>query len=81
MIKNDKFILLKELNSSSKHLGRLYLGSETRKCLLNNEIKSYIDTGDEVCYYNNKLYYKGRMNKIIKINGKLLNINLLQKVS
>jgi hypothetical protein len=81
LFKNEKFISLKELDSSCKHLGSLYLSSKTRKCLLNNEIKDYIYTGDEVLYYNNKLYYKGRTDKTRKINGKLLNINLLQKVS
>jgi hypothetical protein len=81
LFKNEKFISLKELDSSCKHLGSLYLSSKTRKCLLNNEIKDYIYTGDEVLYYNNKLYHKGRTDKTRKINGKLLNINLLQKVS
>lgn len=76
----DRFISLKEVDSTTKQFGRLYLGSKTRICLLNNQIKELIDTGDEVLYYKQKLYYKGRFNKIRKINGKLLNLNLLQKV-
>lgn len=79
---NNTLIKIQDFNANNEtHEGILYLASETRICYLNDVIEKYVNTGDSVLYYNKKLYYKGRVNKLCKISGKLINLNLLEKVS
>jgi hypothetical protein len=84
LVKSDNpGINLKEFENESENtrlIGRLLLGSKTRICYLNDKIEEFTDTGDQVLYYKKKLYYKGRVNKICKISGKLVNLNLIEKV-
>ncbi|KAF7994894.1 hypothetical protein HCN44_004366 [Aphidius gifuensis] len=66
--------------------GVLFIGSNTRICLINNEsiddIKGVVfrDTGDIVKIDKlNNIYYKGRKNRCIKRFGNRVNLNVLDR--
>ena len=60
--------------------GQLYHSSETRECFINGHKPKYIDSGDNIEIYMNQIYLTGRNNRIIKINSKLTDLNLLEMV-
>jgi hypothetical protein len=73
------------LSNSRRLAGVLHLNSSTRLCLVGDTTPHtgdvMVDTGDRVEYYKEKLYFRGRTNKILKINGILTNLDALEKVS
>ncbi len=77
---------LKAKSSEEPVTGLLFLKSSTRICYIDgniNEIEGgnvIVNTGDLVEYNKGKLYYAGRSNKQCKVNGKLTNLDILEKV-
>jgi hypothetical protein len=55
--------------------------SETRKCLVNGRALKYVESGDLALLFNGKIYLKGRDSRVVKINGKQVNLNLLDEVN
>jgi hypothetical protein len=87
---NNKLININDINSKLLiEEGELYLISNKRGCYVNNEFKTIINTNDIVNINvntntnnsnNYNIYLIGRKNRLIKINAKLTNLNLLEKV-
>lgn len=69
------------LNNGSAE-GCLLHFSETRKCYVNFARDQMVDSGDlALLAGDGKIYIKGRLNRSGKINGKLLNLNLMDNVN
>ena len=60
--------------------GELLHSSETRKCYINGKRSNFIESGDFVVFKNKRVYVKGRTNRLVKINGKMVNLILLENV-
>uniref|UniRef100_A0A1A8J1X2 Aminoadipate-semialdehyde dehydrogenase n=2 Tax=Nothobranchius kuhntae TaxID=321403 RepID=A0A1A8J1X2_NOTKU len=64
--------------------GQVFIGGEDRVCLLDGEDTAVPGTkratGDWVTVKDNQLYYLGRRDRIIKRNGKRLNLDSLQQL-
>ena len=55
--------------------------SKTRVCYLDGQRVYLIESGDMGLIKNKKLYLKGRCDRFVKINAKMLNLTLLEKVN
>lgn len=81
-MKVDEGMVLVNKLISSGTTGTLFHSSETRKCIVNGETKEFVNSGDEVLIVNNSIYFRHRTNKLsFKINGKLVDLSLLEKVN
>lgn len=77
---NDNQILDIEDCLNRRIDGLLLHSSETRKCLINGQSKKFIDSGDKAVVFGRKVYLHGRDDRVVKINGKLTDLNLLEQV-
>ena len=48
---------------------------------MNKTRKNLIHSGDYAIYKNKKLYLKGRIDRIVKINAKIVDLNSLENVT
>lgn len=55
--------------------------SDTRTCYVNNIKNNLNPSGDKAIFKNNKLYLKGRIDRTVKINSKLVDLNNLEAVN
>ena len=49
--------------------------------MINGEVKEYAESGDRAFVSDGKVYLKGRDDRVVKINGKLTDLNLLEQVN
>lgn len=63
--------------------GQLVLQSSKRVCYINDEINpnEFVETRDNISYYCGRIYYRGRDDRKLKINGKITDLNYLEQVS
>ncbi|CAF0724993.1 unnamed protein product [Brachionus calyciflorus] len=52
--------------------------SQKRICYIDGKRKEFLESGDRAFLKNNKIYLKGRIDRIVKINGNLTDLNLLE---
>lgn len=94
VIDNETIIEVRNLEDKSviihEGIGELYLGSHTRKCLIDNEDIKILQL-NEICYRstgdlvsidekNKKLIFKGRTNEIIKRYGHRVNLRKIEEL-
>jgi hypothetical protein len=60
--------------------GAILHASEKRICFINNEKLKLIESGDLAFVENKRIYVKGRSDRQVKINGKMVNLFLLENV-
>ncbi len=61
--------------------GELIHASDSRKCYMNNKQNNLIHSGDYAVFRNKRLYLKGRIDRIIKVNAKIVDLNNLETVT
>jgi hypothetical protein len=81
----NNLVDLNELaNESHKRAipGQLVLQSSIRSCYINDEqpANEFVDTRDNIIFYCGKIYYRGRDDRKVKINGKITDLNYLEQV-
>ncbi|XP_017779864.1 PREDICTED: acyl-CoA synthetase family member 4 homolog [Nicrophorus vespilloides] len=84
---NDTVLQVREADGKEVHEGEgiLFIGSNTRLCYLNEEkvadvkLPLFRNTGDIVCIKNNKYFYRGRSNGVIKRYGIRINLYAMQE--
>ena len=74
-------VLLNETYSDKVLEGKLLHSSATRVCYLDGQRVDLIESGDKCLVKNKKVYLKGRSDRFVKINAKMLNLTLLEKVN
>jgi hypothetical protein len=80
---NGEIVEVKKSTRAQKEAiieGHLVHSSTTRICFVNGIQNGLISSGDNAVLVNNKLYLKGRNDRIVKINAKLLDLNNLENV-
>ena len=76
IVEVDKLLSSRQISFS----GYLLHSSETRRCYTNGELNKFVNSEDQVYLLDNRLYLKGRNNRSVKINAKLVDLNLLERV-
>lgn len=72
---------VEEVSNSDEGIeGLLLHSSDTRKCLINDEVREYAESGDRALVKAGKVYVKGRDDRLVKINAKLTDLNALEQV-
>ena len=61
--------------------GQLFHSSDVRQCSIDGEKLNFVESGDFVVLKNKRVYVKGRTNRLVKINGKMVNLVLLESVN
>lgn len=61
--------------------GLLMHSSGSRICYVDSKSKQFIESDDLIDIVGGKIYLKGRTNRSIKINGKMTDLNHLERVS
>ena len=80
---DGELINLNDLLSSSCNQrveGTILHASEKRICFINNEKLKVVESGDLAFVENKRIYVKGRSDRQVKINGKMVNLILLENV-
>jgi hypothetical protein len=78
---DNDLVEVSKLYESNKILeGELIHSSDSRICYINNTRNNLIQSGDYALFRNNRLYLKGRIDRVIKINAKIVNLNSLEAV-
>ena len=80
---DGELINLNDLLSSSCNQrveGAILHASEKRICFINNEKLKVVESGDLAFVENKRIYVKGRSDRQVKINGKMVNLILLENV-
>lgn len=79
---NDNFIEIGKPNENNNVFeGELIHTSDSRICYMNKIRNNLIHSGDYAIYKNKKLYLKGRIDRIVKINAKIVDLNSLENVT
>jgi acyl-CoA synthetase len=63
-----------------KYEGVLYHSSKTRICYIDGQNLEFANSGDYATVTNKKIYLSGRIDDLLKINGKLTSLKLLENV-
>ena len=75
----SKFVRVESLKNEEA-TGELWHFSECRACLTNDKASNYKNSHDLVKLADGKIYFMGRNDRVVKINGKLTDLSLIEKV-
>jgi hypothetical protein len=78
---SGKVLNVMEIDSDAVVSGTLLHSSSSRLCYVDNQRSGMIESADQVCFLNGRLYIKGRSSRTTKINGKLVDFNQIEAVT
>ncbi len=77
---DSDLISVEKLINDVVHEGVLFHSSQTRICHVNGSKLEYSNSGDLVKIKNKKIFIQGRVDNCVKLNGKLVDLTLLEMV-
>lgn len=75
---NNKFV--NEPFSGFNGEYELFHSSKSRKCYIDGCKNEFVSSGDLVIFKNNQTYLKGRNDRRVKINSKMIDLDLIESV-
>ena len=77
---DSDLISVEQLLNDVVYEGVLFHSSQTRICQVNGSKLEYSNSGDLIKIKNKKIFIQGRVDNCVKLNGKLVDLTLLEMV-